>query len=117
MGEQEVEIFCRGEIELPIIAPGDHVYGAAWGNDPRSARHPNPQRWAHEILNQWRRLHGIPTCRIDRQELKSPTQEFKHLARKRCPVPFFARTRRRHSQGGFSLDNEKTAGSPLRTGG
>ncbi len=49
-GEQEVEIFCRGEIELPVIAPGDHVHGAAWGNDPRSARHPNPQHGAHEII-------------------------------------------------------------------
>jgi hypothetical protein len=29
MGEQEVELFCRGERALPIIAPGDHVHGAA----------------------------------------------------------------------------------------
>ncbi len=29
MGEQEAETFCRGAIELSVIAPGDHVNGAA----------------------------------------------------------------------------------------
>ena len=29
MGEQEVELFCRGERERQIIAPGNHVDGAA----------------------------------------------------------------------------------------
>jgi hypothetical protein len=41
-----------------------------------------------EIIYQRIRLHGIPTCCTDRQELDSPNREFKHLAPKRCPVPF-----------------------------
>ena len=56
---------------------------------PRRARHPNPQHRANEILNQRIRFHGRPTCCIDREELKSPIHEFKHLAPKRCPVPFY----------------------------
>lgn len=41
MGEQTVDIFGRGELALPIIAPGDPVDGAAGGTHPRRARHPH----------------------------------------------------------------------------
>ena len=58
-GEQAAEIVCRGEIELPIFAPGDHVDGVAWGHHPRRTRHPHSLHRAHEILHQRIRIHGV----------------------------------------------------------
>jgi hypothetical protein len=51
------------------------------GNDPRSARHPNPQHRGHEIIYQRIRFHGRPTWRASRQESRSPIREINHLAR------------------------------------
>jgi hypothetical protein len=81
MGKQEVEVFGRGKIALPVIAPGDHVHGASCrkipdevrkGDHPRRTRHRDSQPRSPEILDQWIRLHGIPTLRTARQDLKSP---------------------------------------------
>jgi hypothetical protein len=70
----------EAHLQVPMIAPGDHLDGAAWGNHPRSSRHPNPPHRTHEIIHQRIRLHGIPTCCVHRQELKPPIHEFKQLA-------------------------------------
>ncbi len=58
------------------------------GHQACNARHPNSQHWAHEIIYQRKRFHGFPACCNDRQELKSPLREFKHLVLNRYPVPF-----------------------------
>ena len=77
VGEQEGAVFGPSDIELPAIAPGDHVHRAPWGDDARSARHPNAQHGAHEILNQRISLQRTRTGCIDRRESKSPISELK----------------------------------------
>jgi hypothetical protein len=67
---------------------GHRVQGAPRCNQPRRARHPDPQHRADEIPHQWTRLHGISTRRTDRQDFESRTKQIKALAFKRCPVPF-----------------------------
>ncbi len=46
-------------------------------------------RWPHEILNQWIRLHGRPRQTPHGQDLETPLKEFKNLAPKWSPVPFY----------------------------
>ncbi len=54
-----------------------HGFARAWFSIPRRPRRSMDSRtqrtqqtrsphWAHEILNQWIRLHGTPTCCINR---------------------------------------------------
>ena len=74
------------------IAQSPHA-AARRCNQPWGARHPDPQQQAHEILDQGRRLHGIPTWFTACQELKSPSRKIGKMVPKRCPVPERGRKR------------------------
>jgi hypothetical protein len=67
--------------------------GPLGGNQPRGARHPDPQHRAHEIVNQGIGLHGISAWRTGRQDFASCIKRIKALAFKRCPVPFLCALR------------------------
>jgi hypothetical protein len=88
MDQAAGDILGRREIDLPVIAPGEHVHRAPLRHEARRPGHPDRGRGLLELVAPWISSHGVPARPPHREELHSPLQEFKEVSLKRCPMPF-----------------------------